>query len=66
VPSTVVVYEKQCEGRGSVTIGSGAAMTTLLGIVSTEACGDDGLEVPQYSQCKKTKSLGKDGHGVGG
>jgi hypothetical protein len=31
-----------------------------------KACGDGGLDVPQYSQCKKTKSLGKDGHGVGG
>jgi hypothetical protein len=66
VPATVVVYEKQCGGRGSVTIGSGTAMTTLLGTVSIGLCGDGGVEVPQYSQCKKTKSLGKDGHGVGG
>jgi hypothetical protein len=49
-----------------VTIGSGTAMTTLLGTVSIGLCGDGGVEVPQYSQCKKTKSLGKDGHGVGG
>jgi hypothetical protein len=49
-----------------VTTGSGTAMTTLLGTVSIEPCGDGGVEVPQYSQCKKTKSLGKDSHGVGG